>query len=240
MDLINVNRGCHMKKILIVLMTMGLFQTASVFGQSDGSGRKHNQKKDDGVDSIANPAVSERNESQPIQEKKQFKEEIRRQPRQSIKNNSTNAISGCSNSAPNRGGNNELPNSNPSFGSQNRVPNHRKNQRSFNSQNQVSNQQQDQGFNGAGKNSGNNTVNGERLRVRTNNGIQENRSNYGQTGSLPPGIQKIGVKSVPSPIRDHSKILTTDRSHSVIVPPQAGSAGQPLSSKVFSSKAMTS
>ncbi len=92
--------------------------------------------------------------------------------------------------------------------------------RGINSQNQQNN--------GIGKNAG-----------RNGNSLQKAGINRGQSATIPPKFQKMGIRSVPQPIQNRGQILRTNRQQSVITPPSSGPHGQILHASAMAPRAMT-
>ncbi|HUO58940.1 MAG TPA: hypothetical protein VMV05_12260 [bacterium] len=69
--------------------------------------------------------------------------------------------------------------------------------------------------------------------------FQGNPGNRTAVRTPPARIQRLGVRSVPEPIRDHSRILVADRHHSTITPPSRDAAGRALTARPFTNSAIS-
>ena len=252
-----------MKRILIPLVLFALFQSGIALAQDDGFGGRHGRNREDvRVEKSQSSPDSKADKSRDSQDNQG---EVRREIRQE-KQQESNAVERRQPTGSNRMGRNKSETLHPAQGNANREgiqgtrvktegnsplsgssdSLNRRNEASFGrdredgrsrqSNEKVVGNRVGEDFNRPSRGpSGGEGRPGQEFK----NGLNGNNSRKAEPHPLPARIQKMGVRSVPEPIREHNRILTADRNHSIVKPPSADLNGRALTAKPFSPSAIS-
>ncbi len=79
----------------------------------------------------------------------------------------------------------------------------------------------------------------ENSRSGSGENLKADRGNRHETERVPANLKHMGISHLPTPLKDHDKILRTDKEHSKFAPPQTGPGGKPLAAKLITGKSIT-